>query len=736
MDEFEREQYLRTTEEQHAVFVEHGDKEAQEEFAMDSIENAKYFTREVADDSESTLELPRAVLTQDAALGRVMVRVVPVESDAGGMLSFVSSRPRWVGRRKTSGTLASTLLLLVLVCAGSISAYSGFTLLRRHTPKYASVTSNAGSANGVGNTLVLNGANTWDGDTQVTAPLSNNSQESTQGINVSSLFQGYYTSHNGAINLGTPLTVAFPTAQGELQFFQWGALLVPSFHRTQLRGSVDPLLTLATNGVRDDDTGIVRLPLLQTLLTVGSEAHVGGTGSTLTYVALRQQTNPSLMLTTTAANRTIASTPLDKQGVFVKGGTRAGQNTGHIVPLAIWNYIHRSDVSPDGWDVDFDAPLTEAIPFTSTINGSVHHMLAQVFWRDGVMLDLDASPTQAQRLNTGLAYLSTVDLPPVLATAGQPVWVQSGSTTSLTALSNAPAGQAVAHVGQNFPLSLLGDTAWNTGTLWYHVQWTAPKHTATGWIAASALGFTSPGTSPVQASLDVLSPDLASYLAGIGSNAGVMVYDVTRQRYYSYNADSQFMMASSMKVPIMLSFLNMTEQQGREPDDSENALLTTMIENSNNDSASSLYFDSLGGAPAVDSYMQSLGISSSQFSADNGSWGYSLITPRTMVDLLTRLNQGKVLNAQDRSLALSLMSQVESDQQVGVGDTAPNGASVAMKDGWVPAPDNSWLMNSSGIVTVGSETYILAVYTQEQSSLDDGQAITHKVCSTIASLLP
>ena len=89
-----------------------------------------------------------------------------------------------------------------------------------------------------------------------------------------------------------------------------------------------------------------------------------------------------------------------------------------------------------------------------------------------------------------------------------------------------------------------------------------------------------------------------------------------------------------------------------------------------------------------------------------------------------------------RAQALNLMENIESDQQAGIGDTAPVGSTVAMKDGWVPGPDDLWAMNTSGIVTVGKETYILSVYTQEQASLDDGQAIARHVCSTIASLLP
>ena len=250
---------------------------------------------------------------------------------------------------------------------------------------------------------------------------------------------------------------------------------------------------------------------------------------------------------------------------------------------------------------------------------------------------------------------------------------------------------------------------------------------------ANSLTFASPGDAPAWASLDTLSSDLGAYAANLGSNVGVMAYDVTRHSYYSYNATNQLMMASSTKVPIMLTFFDMIEQQGREPNDDEMNLLTTMIENSNNDSASALYYGEIGGASGVANYLQKIGVSGMTPNAD--AWGYSMITPQAMVNLLTLLYSGKILTPHHRDLALSLMEQVEPDQQVGVGDTAPKGATVALKDGWVTDDNNLWVMNSSGIVTLGQETYIIAVYTQGMTSLDDEQAIARHIAGSIASLL-
>ena len=183
----------------------------------------------------------------------------------------------------------------------------------------------------------------------------------------------------------------------------------------------------------------------------------------------------------------------------------------------------------------------------------------------------------------------------------------------------------------------------------------------------------------------------------------------------------------------MLTFLDMIERQHRQPSSYEMYLLTTMIENSNNDSAEILYNAEVGDAPGVASYMQRIGIKG--LNPYPYAFGWSLITPMAMVNLLTELFEGKILTAHDRNLALYLMEHIQYDQQVGVGDTAPSGATVAMKDGWVIGPDRLWAMNSSGIVTLGHETYIISVYTTGQSFLGNGQAIARHVCGTVASLL-
>jgi beta-lactamase class A len=628
----------------------------------------------------------------------------------------------------SSGKLRIVLTLIIAIVVGIFLVSSSLNLT-----SWAQLHLNPQE---VAQTTVINGANQWDGDETTTAPEATFSPSPTQ-IAVSALFKPYYQRH--ANGLGEPVTDAFPIDQGWIQFFASGALLLPGANtrppatsaQLHSRDGEDPLRKLVASGTKDLATGIVVLVPLQTLLTLGSQAPIGGAGGSITYVDLRKATAPDLMR---PAPEKLQSIPaIENQSVFVKGGTRAGKAVGHFIPLPFWNYIKQADVSPDGWQNDMGAPLTEALPFTITTNGHRQHMLVQAFAHSALMLDQDMFNTSGrftvQPLATGVDYLRTVGLPTIAVLAQQPVW-SPGAAIVLAAPDSAQV--MIAHLGQHFPLTLLGDTSWVNGTLWYHVQWSLPKSSPSGWVAASAITFTSPGNVPAQAALDALSPQLAAYLAASGPNAGMVLYDVTHQRYYTYNSTTQFLVASSIKVPIMLALFTMTERQGRELNDDEMNLLNTMIENSNNDSASALYSE-IGGAAGMMSFMQSVGVSG--LSPEDVTWGYSVITPQAMVNLLTLLHEGKVLTSTDRATALQLMENIESDQRVGVGDTAPAGFTVAMKDGWVPGPDGLWAMNTSGIVTAGNETYIISVYTQEQPSLASGQGIVTTACRTVASLL-
>lgn len=534
---------------------------------------------------------------------------------------------------------------------------------------------------------------------------------------IDGVFAPYYDAHAGLQLLGRPLTPALPTADGLLvQFFEAGALALPIDRDRP--GRVQP--TGGAQGHAASESDVVWLPLLDDLLRLGSTAPVAGDDSSLTYADLRR------------AIRAASHTPVG--GGFSERQSAGVANAGgDDVPTAIWAYITRADVSPDGWDWAFGTPLTGPLPVVSASPGVLRSGTVQVFARGAVFED-DATGDDGQplveRLRTGVAYLETVGLPEVTVPQGSTVW-----TAKDTALVPQPGAAAEGpHLGANFALRLTGDARWLDGALWYAAAWHAGHAGGIGWVAAADVTHAPPAAGQVaSAGFDVLSPELFAYLQQHGDAVGAMVYDITDDIYYGYNPHGQFTVASSVKVPIMLTFLTTTESQGREPSDGELALLTAMIEQSDNDAAQALW-DESGGGLAVQAFLQAHDIA--DFSPDLADgWGWSTISPAAMVTLLTLLNNGQVLTPGDRALALSLMSNVEPDQQIGVGDTAPAGASVALKDGWVPGPDGLWVMNSSGIVTAGNATYIVSVYSQHLDTLEDGWEIVRHVCGGVAQTL-
>jgi len=272
------------------------------------------------------------------------------------------------------------------------------------------------------------------------------------------------------------------------------------------------------------------------------------------------------------------------------------------------------------------------------------------------------------------------------------------------------------------------------GQPWVEATWQTPSRKETGWLPESAVTRTRP-SGPTTAGIDSLDEDLAEYLSGLGNRIGVDAYDVTRGVTYTYHEDLSYFCASSVKVPIMLTFFTQIETKGREPTAHELVLLRTMIENSNNTSAEALY-EEIGAQAGINAFMRKVGITGLVPNRPNW-WGHSTITPATMVALLTRLHAGTVLNDAHRKIALGFMEHVDAAGKTGIGDSSPAGATVAMKDGWTTALDGTGtsVVNTSGIVTLGGETYILSVYTDHDHGFAAGWKIIRHVAKVIGQRL-
>jgi beta-lactamase class A len=583
-----------------------------------------------------------------------------------------------------------------------------------------------------------------------TAPDPDGAVFAGQSVPTDALFQAYYAAHAGATTLGPALTPALPQVGGWLQVFTNGALFMPGDsparmprHRLEARDAAEAFAHLVAAGTVDVATGVVALPLLRALIAAGSQVPIGGVDSGLTYADLRRAlylANPppagvrrggAAVMMGMSAGMGPGSADAPPAGA-TPGATSSAPRAYPVAPV-FRNALMNPVFAPDGWRGDFGSALTGVLSATAGPVGQRVIISVQVFQRQALLSARPLGPTSMNaptasvtRLPVGLDYLRTFGPPAIFLAHTLGAW-----TTGASALLAAPgaADSAVAHVGPAFPLTLTGETAWVSGGLWYAVTWRSAAVEA--WLPAGAFTLSNPG-GVVTAAMDALSPDLAAYLAGLGGRVGVVVEDVSRGITYSYNGDAGFTVASSVKVPIMLALLTQLEALHRGPNGDEMSLLTTMIENSNNDSAQALY-EEIGDAPGLSAFMQSVGISG--LNAASGAWGWSTISPAAMVRLLALLQGGQILTPADRALAFNLMENVESDERVGVGTMAPSGAMVALKDGWVNEPDGLWAMNSSGIVMVHGETYIIAIYTGEGATLDDGWAITEHVCDAVARAL-
>lgn len=594
--------------------------------------------------------------------------------------------------------------------------------------------------------IATNGSDRWAHDVSTTPASIPFAAPETLQIPVDPAFIAYYRAHAGATLLGAPVTPGFPIAQGWMQCFTTNALLLPGSHKgatTTVKGQRDRQIErLMQDGRTDRRTGIIELPLLQTLLTVGSQAHVGGG---LTYVDLRTATHPNQMAPQSARS----------QGTFIQTGTRDGEPVGHVIPPALLAFITRRARSPDCWQTDFGAPLTDAIPFVAVRYGVSHRLLIQVFQRTALVMDRDVNDASGspliQPLDTGAAYLQTLTPPAPVLGARTALWTSS----TLDILDVPVTGNATLQLGPHFPLTLAGQPQWDAGTLWYLVRWKTPTTSGLGWAPASGLTLTAPratseawtparetasavpGATSPWASFEQLAPGLAQYLASQGDHTAAVVYDLTRHKYYAYRPDSQYLMGQAVKLPIVVAFLAMREQQGRQPSAEEIHLLTTMMATNDvraeDDEAGEAIYNSIGRALGLKEYLNHVGITG--LTPENDDLLYSMTQPLAMVQLLTLLYEGRLLTPQDRALVFSLLEQTEPDQQVGIGDTRPQGSTVTMKDGWVMGTDDRWAMNSAGIVTVGNETYVVAVSSAHLNSLAEGRDIARQVCTSVASLL-
>jgi hypothetical protein len=267
-------------------------------------------------------------------------------------------------------------------------------------------------------------------------------------------------------------------------------------------------------------------------------------------------------------------------------------------------------------------------------------------------------------------------------------------------------------------------------------------HSARQAVAAGASGAASTaaavpsGASSVAAALDALTATLTAMPGVSSDDVSIAAYDPTSGVSYSYGGATDFDTASIVKVDILATLLLQHQDAGTALTDSETSLATSMIENSDNDSATSLW-DDIGDDAGLTAANARLGLTATVAGTD-GYWGLTTTTAADQITLLRDLtDSNSVLSSASQAMILGLMSDVESDQSWGVSAAADSGSTPALKNGWLAttADGGLWVVNSIGEVTVDGRPMLLAVLTHHQSSEDTGIDLAQQVASAVAPAL-
>ena len=224
-----------------------------------------------------------------------------------------------------------------------------------------------------------------------------------------------------------------------------------------------------------------------------------------------------------------------------------------------------------------------------------------------------------------------------------------------------------------------------------------------------------PSARPAAAagSQDPFGAAAASYLSGRAGTVLAAVYDIGTGRTWR----------------LGLRLAEHGQDDGAGLSDSDRLLTEQMIEYSDNDAATSLWYE-VGGAARISSFNARAGLTRTAPSScvvcpgfSWPGWGLTTTTPDDQLALLRQLvAPSPLLTGAERDYALSLMEDVTPAQRWGISGGVPAQVTVALKNGWLPLPgaDGDWQVNSVGWISGQGRNYLIAVLTTGNPSAQYG----------------
>jgi hypothetical protein len=218
---------------------------------------------------------------------------------------------------------------------------------------------------------------------------------------------------------------------------------------------------------------------------------------------------------------------------------------------------------------------------------------------------------------------------------------------------------------------------------------------------------------------DPFGPAAASYLPGRAGTVLAAVYDLRTGRSWHLGQGPPQAEASIVKLDVLETLLaERADGDGTGLSASDRTLAGQMIEDSDNDAATSLWY-AVGGAARIRSFNARAGLTHTVPSSCVicpgfawPGWGLTTTIPEDQIALLRQLaTPSSVLPRAAREYALSLMENVAPSQRWGVSGGVPARVTVALKNGWLPlhGTGSDWQINSVGWISGGGRNYLMAV---------------------------
>jgi hypothetical protein len=263
---------------------------------------------------------------------------------------------------------------------------------------------------------------------------------------------------------------------------------------------------------------------------------------------------------------------------------------------------------------------------------------------------------------------------------------------------------------------------------------TRSTHRASTHRASTHRASTHPATTDrarAASAQQLLTAAVAPLVRADNGHVAVAVDDLTSGAQAAYGGAKRFVTASIVKVDILATLLYQLHRTGQPLTPQEQAVAATMIEISDDNSATELY-NEVDGAAGISAANRAFGLRQTTVGT-GGYWGLTATTVDDQIRLLRQVfTRPSALSPAAQDYIRYLMSHVAADQQWGVPVAAAPGTRFMVKNGWLPNP-SLWEINSIGDIERDHQRMLIAVLSDDNAGEYSGISVVEAVARKAAA---